>query len=54
MAITVTAAAQAATAVVALIGGDFVFVIIGVFMTGWLMSAWLFRKAAEATAQASG
>ncbi len=54
VAMTVTAAAQAATAVVALIGGDFVFVIIGVFMTGWLMSAWLFRKAAEATAQASG
>lgn len=53
VAMTVTAAAQAATAVVALIGGDFVFVIIGVFMTGWLMSAWLFRRAAEEEAAAS-
>ena len=53
IAMTVTAAAQAATAVVALTGGDFVFIIIGVFMTGWLMSAWLFRKAAEEKAVAA-
>lgn len=51
VAMTVAAAAQAATAVVALVGGHFEFVIIGVFMTGWLLSAWLFRKAAEEAAR---
>ena len=53
VAMTATAAAQAATAVVALAAGDFVFVIIGVFMTGWLMSAWLFRRAAAEEARSS-
>ena len=54
IAMTVAAAAQAATAVVALVGGHFEFVIIGIFMTGWLLSAWLFRKAAEAPPAAAG
>lgn len=53
VAMTATAAAQALTAVVALVGGHFEFVIIGVFTTGWLMSAWLFRKAAEAEGRAT-
>lgn len=49
MAMNATAAAQAATAIVALIAGHFTFVIVGVFMTGWLMAGWLFRKAADET-----
>lgn len=53
-AMTVTAAAQAGTAVVALIGGHFTFVIVGVFTIGWLMSAWLFRRAAAEQTWASG
>lgn len=53
IAMTATAAAQAATAVVALAGGHFTFVIVGFFMTGWLMSAWLFRRAAEEEARSA-
>lgn len=41
------AAAQALIAVIALVQGHFVVVLTGVFVTAWLMSAWLFRKAAR-------
>jgi len=51
IAMAATAVAQAGTAVVALIGGHFTFVIVGVFTAGWALSAWLFRKAAAAEAR---
>ena len=47
LAMAVTAAAQFATAFVALAYEQFVFVIVGVFSLGWLFSAWLFREAAD-------
>lgn len=43
----VTAAAQFGTAFVALAYEHIVFVIVGVFALGWLLSAWLFREAAR-------
>jgi len=43
----ITAAAQFGTAFVALAYEQFVFVIVGVFALGWLLSAWLFREAAD-------
>lgn len=43
----VTAAAQFGTGIVALAYEQFVFVIVGVFALGWLLSAWLFREAAR-------
>jgi len=47
-------AAQAVTVVAAVIGGHFEAAIIAVFMTGWLMSAWLFRAAAAEEARGAG
>ena len=47
MVMAVTAAAQLATAFVALAHEHFVFIIVGVFALGWLLSAWLFREAAR-------
>jgi hypothetical protein len=47
----VTAAAQFATGFVALAHEQFVFVIVGVFALGWLLSAWLFRQAADRAAE---
>ena len=54
MAVTmaVTAAAQFATAFVALAHEQIVFAIVGVFSMGWLLSAWLFREAARGEARA--
>ena len=50
MVMAATAAAQLATAFVALAHEQFVFIIVGVSALGWLLSAWLFREAArEAT-----
>lgn len=46
----VTAAAQSSTAFIALAHEQFVFVIVGIFALGWLLSAWLFREAARAEA----
>ena len=51
-AMTVTAIAQALVAVVALLMGQFTFILIGFFVAMWLLSAWLFRKAAQARAPA--
>lgn len=39
--------AQVLVAAAALIGGHFTVVLTGFFVAAWLMSAWLFRKAAE-------
>lgn len=50
----VTAAAQFGTAFVALAYEQFVFVIVGVFALGWLLSAWLFREAARTGTKGSG
>ena len=54
MAVTMaaTAAAQFATAFVALAFEQIVFAIVGVFSLGWLLSAWLFREAARGEARA--
>jgi len=46
-AMAATAVAQAATVAVAAIGGHFEAVIIAVFAIGWLLSAALFRRAAQ-------
>lgn len=43
----VTAAAQLGTAFVALAHEQILFIIVSVFALGWLLSAWLFRKAAR-------
>lgn len=43
----VTAAAQFGTGFVALAYAQFVFVIVGVFALGWLLSAWMFRETAR-------
>lgn len=48
-AMVATAVAQGAAAVVALIGGYFVVPLVGAFALMWLLSAWLFRKAADQT-----
>ena len=53
MTMAVTAAAQLATAFVALAHEHFVFIIVGVFALGWLLSAWLFREAARDVTQAA-
>jgi len=47
LAMAVTAAAQFATAFVALAYEHIVFGIVGVFSLGWLLAAWLFREAAR-------
>lgn len=47
MVMAVTAAAQFGTGFVALAYAQFVFVIVGVFALGWLLSAWLFRETAR-------
>jgi hypothetical protein len=39
--------AQVLVAAAALIGGHFTVVLTGFFVAAWLMSAWLFRTAAE-------
>jgi surface polysaccharide O-acyltransferase-like enzyme len=44
----VAALAQLGTAFVALAYEHMVFVFVGVFTLGWLLSAWLFREAARA------
>ena len=44
--------AQVLVAAAALIGGHFTVVLTGFFVAAWLMSAWLFRKAAEDQAAA--
>ena len=46
---TAAAIAQMAVAVVALFHGHFTLPLNGIFCVLWLLSAWLFRKAAEAT-----
>ncbi|HYC74644.1 hypothetical protein [Brevundimonas sp.] len=46
-AMLVTALAQFGTAFVALAYEHIVFVIVGVFTLGWLLSVWLFREAAR-------
>jgi hypothetical protein len=51
VAMAVTAAVQFATAFVALAYEHFVFIIVGVFALGWLLSAWLFREAADQAAK---
>lgn len=52
LAMAVTAAAQFATAFLALAYEHIVFGIVGVFSLGWLLSAWLFREAARGKARA--
>jgi hypothetical protein len=51
VAMVVTATAQFATAFVALAHEQFVFIIVAVFALGWLLSAWLFREAADRAAE---
>ena len=53
MVMALTAAAQLGTAFVALAHDHFVFVIVGVFALGWLLSAWLFREAASGAIRAA-
>ena len=53
LAMLVTAAAQFATAFIALAHEQIVFAIVGVFSLGWLLAAWLFREAARAEARAA-
>lgn len=48
VAMAITAAAQAGTALLAVTREPKVALIIGVFALGWLLSAWLFREAARA------
>lgn len=49
-----TALAQFGTAFVALAYEPIVFVIVGVFTLGWLLSAWLFREAARGEGDFAG
>lgn len=52
-AMVAAAVAQGAAAVVALIGGHFALPLIGAFAVMWLLSAWLFRKAADQASAAA-
>jgi uncharacterized membrane protein YeaQ/YmgE (transglycosylase-associated protein family) len=46
-AMVVTGVAQILVAVAALVSGHIIIVLTGFFVGAWLLSAWLFRRAAE-------
>lgn len=52
LALVATAAAQAAVAVAALINGHNILPLSGFLILAWLLSAWLFRRSAQAQASA--